>query len=371
MHTAGKLDRSCMERCLLEAARGAGQVSPNPMVGALVEREGKILGIGWHEVFGGAHAEVNALRNAALKNHDVKDAVLYVTLEPCAHYGNTPPCVDAIVESGISEVVIGMKDPNPLVAGRGIRLLAESGIKVRVGVCEDECAALNEKYIVSTKRRRPFVAIKTAMTADGFIASANAGERYITSQRSLSHVHLLRSRHDAILVGAGTVAADDPRLTVRHRTGKNPARIVVDGKFSSSLDARVYTDEYRILTILYVARERVRAVMPKIREVQARGVTVVALESTGGVIPVAEILDDLRRKGIASILVEGGAAIYEQFLKARCADRAYVFVSPKKYNTGTRGIDWGAARARLHVRQRRRFLDDRYLEAAITYGGLR
>ncbi|NIR47436.1 bifunctional diaminohydroxyphosphoribosylaminopyrimidine deaminase/5-amino-6-(5-phosphoribosylamino)uracil reductase RibD, partial [candidate division KSB1 bacterium] len=216
-------DEELIKRTLWLARKGRGRVSPNPMVGAILVKDNRILAQGYHKLFGGAHAEVEVLN--ALKG-EATGSTLYVNLEPCSHYGKQPPCVDAIVKSGINRVVIGSQDPNPAVAGKGIQHLREQGIEVQVGVAEDACKELNEAYFKHIVTQFPFVTAKIAQTLDGRIAASNGNAQWITSEASRRLGHKMRAEHDAILVGIGTVLADDPQLTVRLAKGEDPKRIV-------------------------------------------------------------------------------------------------------------------------------------------------
>src|SRR5437660_11091013 len=211
-----------MLECLSLAARGAGHVSPNPLVGCVIVKRGRVIGRGFHRRFGSPHAEVNAIRSA---HEPVRGATLYVNLEPCHIYGKTPPCTDLIIESGIAHVVVGMKDPNPRMKGRGIRNLRRAGIRVTMGILERECRRINEFFARFITTGLPFVTLKIAQSLDGKIGGSKVG--WITGRASGKLVHMLRSRHDAVLVGAGTVVKDNPRLTVRHIRGRNPVRIVL------------------------------------------------------------------------------------------------------------------------------------------------
>ena len=227
-----------MQECLRLAERGRGSVSPNPMVGAVLVRKGRVLGRGYHARFGGPHAEVNCLGSV---RGSTADSTLYVNLEPCAYYGKTPPCVDAVIAAGVREVFTAMKDPNPRVAGRGIRKLRSAGITVHVGLLGDEAKRLNRAFIRHTTVRRPFVHLKIAQSLDGMIAGPRRDNRWITSSASRALVHRMRSEHDAVLVGAGTIRADNPLLTVRSARGRNPHVVILDGRLNVSPKARIFT----------------------------------------------------------------------------------------------------------------------------------
>ena len=248
-------DEIFMEKALILARRGLGKTSPNPMVGALVVKGRKILGKGYHRKYGGAHAEVNALRNAKA---DVRGASIYVTLEPCCHHGWTPPCVDALIGAGISRVVIGTPDPNPRVNGKGIQSLLNNGIQVKVGVLEERCRELNEAYFKYIQNGIPLVTLKFAQSLDGRIATKTGHSQWISSPESLRLGHALRSMHDGVLVGIATILVDDPGLTVRLAKGKNPRRIIIDGKLRIPLRAKVLNDEGVDKTIIVATKRASR-----------------------------------------------------------------------------------------------------------------
>jgi len=318
-----------MKRALKLAVKGEGWVSPNPMVGAVIVKDGRILGEGYHQRFGGNHAEVNAL-NAL--SEPAAGATMYVTLEPCSHYGKTPPCVDAIIERGLGRVVIGVPDPNPAVSGRGIGKLQQHGVDITVGVLEDECRYLNERFFRFMTAGVPFVTLKCAQTLDGRIATSSGHSRWVSSEPSLKFAHRLRACHDAILVGIGTVFADDPELTVRRVGGRNPVRVVLDSRLKISLDARVLREQEKTKTLVAVTPEHDAA---KRRELEARGVeTIVIPGDINGHVALPELLAELGRRTISSVLVEGGAKIITAFLKAEQVDRFVAITAPKVLGRG-------------------------------------
>lgn len=351
--TVHSADTRWMQLCLELARQGGSAVSPNPLVGAILVRDGEILGRGFHEVYGGPHAEVQAIEDALRRGHRPAGARLYVSLEPCVHFGKTAPCVDSIIEHGVCEVVFGMTDPNPLVAGSSREILEANGIKTRGGVLADACHLMNERYSTCVSKKRPFIALKSAQSLDGFIASPHQRGRNITSRRSRVFVHELRSQYDAILVGAGTVIMDNPDLTVRYVKGRNPLRIIVDGLLRAPLSSTVYTDAYRVLTMVYANAEQEVFHREKIQILADRGVQVVFLEARYGRIPIVSILEDLRKKSVASVFVEGGAQIFNEFLKAKLVDKMYLFTSPHRLRSGLQGVHVGrlGARAQLQSRQ--------------------
>jgi diaminohydroxyphosphoribosylaminopyrimidine deaminase/5-amino-6-(5-phosphoribosylamino)uracil reductase len=362
------IDAHHMMSCLKLAAKGRGTVSPNPMVGAVLVRGTAVIGKGWHRQFGGHHAEIDAMLDAQRHGESIAGATLYVSLEPCFHHGKTPPCVDSIIEGKISRVVAAVKDPNPLVNGKSIGKLRRAGIAVEVGVCRREAQLLNESFFAWFAHKRPFVALKAAQTSDGFIARSDGSSKWITNTLSRKKVHALRSSYDAILVGAGTVLADDPMLTVRSVKGSNPLRIVVDGRLRIPIDAAVVRTAQDIGTIVYTARTRDAAIREKITTLERLGVVVIELRAGRNKrIPVNDILADLGEQKIMSVLVEGGADVYEGFLKAQAADIIYQFTSPKKFGEGLRGIpgaDEGTGRT---LRSQTRFGRDILDEYVVTY----
>ena len=331
-----KLDELFMMECISLARKGDGYVSSNPMVGAVLVKGGKVIGRGYHKRFGGAHAEVEAIQNAKTS---LRGATIYVNLEPCNYFGKTPACTDLIIRNGIAKVIIGCKDPNPLVAGKGIQQLKKAGIKVYTGVLEDECKKLNEsfsKYIVSSL---PFVALKIAQTLDGKIAGQRDESRWITNQASRKFVHHLRSRFDAVLVGAGTVEKDNPKLTVRDVKGRNPLRIVIDGNFSTNPDSKIYS-QVDAKTILFTSKNSVRKQKKKKRTLGQKGVEIIELAAyRNGNLSLMKVLLELASRGIASVLVEGGAKIFSSFLQEKLADKLFIFIAPKIFGAGLNAFE--------------------------------
>lgn len=353
-----------MRRCFALAKKGAGSVSPNPLVGALVVLNGKVLGKGFHKKYGGPHAEVNAIRDALRRRASIEGATLYVNLEPCVHHGKTPPCVEAIVRHGIRKVVAAIQDPNPRVAGKGFQVLRQAGISVVKGVLRPEAEILNEKFSHYITTGMPLVAIKAAQTEDGFIARKDGSSRWISSKRSRTLAHGLRAEYDAILVGAGTAIADNPRLTVRHIGGRSPVRVLVDGKLRTPLTAHLFSDKHRRKTIVFTGR----SAATKSIELRRRGVQVIVVkENRNNVISVDRILEELAKKGIASLLVEGGQTMYRQFLRSRAVQKIYLFTSSKKFIEGIPLFDDIKNTFRVVRKKERRVGGDRYLEGYISY----
>ena len=327
-----------MQRAIELARRGAGFVNPNPMVGCVVVKNDTVITEGYHEYYGGFHAERNALTNCT---SDCKDATLYVTLEPCCHYGKTPPCTEIIIEKGIKKVVVGLLDPNPLVSGKGISILQNSGIEVVSGVEEDKIKDLNKVFLKYIKTKRPYVLLKTAMTLDGKIASYTGDSRWITNEKSRKLVHKLRSEMMGIVAGIGTVKSDNPMLNCRlecQKTTDNgqqlnihqPIRIIVDTKASISLESNIVktANEYR--TILAVGQQTTdNRQQTKINELKSLNVDILYCEEKDGHVDIDDLMNKLGHKGIDSLLLEGGSCLNAAFLQAGCVDEVYAFIAPK------------------------------------------
>lgn len=318
-------DERHMRRALELAARGLGRTSPNPAVGAVVVREGLVVGEGYHRQAGTPHAEVHALRRAG---EQARGADLYVTLEPCSHHGRTPPCVDAILASGVRRVVVATQDPNPRVCGRGIARLRDAGLQVEVGLLEREAARLNEFFFTYVTRQRPFVALKTAMTLDGKIATGSGDSRWITGVPARQRVHRLRDVYDAILVGAGTVIKDDPLLNTRldEPGTRDPVRVILDSWLDIPAESRVVTTARRQRTIVVCARG---ADASRAQRLARAGVEVLELEAEEGLVPPARIMEALAARELTSVLVEGGAQVNAGLLEAGLVDKVFWFIAPR------------------------------------------
>jgi diaminohydroxyphosphoribosylaminopyrimidine deaminase/5-amino-6-(5-phosphoribosylamino)uracil reductase len=319
-------DVKYMQQALELATGGEGLVSPNPLVGCVVVKDGQIVGQGYHRYFGGPHAEVYALQEAGSR---ARGAVLYVNLEPCCHQGKTPPCVEAVLRAGIRRVVVALRDPNPLVAGRSLRRLREAGVAVTLGVCEAEARQLNEAFLKYVTTRRPFVTLKSAITLDGKIATRTGASRWITGERAREMVHRLRHATDAVLVGIGTVLHDDPLLTTRlpDRHGVNPLRIVVDSTLRLPLHAKVVDVTADCRTLVATTMQ---APEEQRQQLQKRGVEIVCFPAyDDGRVHLDALLGHLGTRGIASVLVEGGATLSAALLQRRLVDKVVFFVAPK------------------------------------------
>lgn len=325
MNASAVQDRYYMQMALELAARGTGYTSPNPLVGAVVVKEGKVVGRGYHQRFGQAHAEVNALNEAG---HQARGGTLYVTLEPCNHTGKTPPCTRKILEAGIRRVVVAMPDPNPGVAGGGNAALRAAGLEVRVGLAEDDARRQNEFFIKHARTGKPFVILKCAATLDGRIATRSGDARWVSGPQSRHRVHRLRHAVDAILVGVDTVKADDPALTTRLPgvSGRDATRIILDTHLSIPLKARVLTQSSEADTVL-VTSPAVSANAR--RRAEAAGATVLPCPCRDGRIDVARLMPVLGARGIASVLVEGGSRVSGSMLRAGVVDKVIFFFAPK------------------------------------------
>ncbi len=319
-------DREFMRLCLRLAKKGEGRTSPNPMVGSVVvSRAGKVLGRGFHERAGEAHAEINALGSVGRK---VRGATLYVTLEPCVHYGRTGPCVEAVIEAGVKRVVVGVKDPNRIVAGRGVRKLRRAGIEVVTGVLAEQCERLNEGYNKFITTGLPFVVLKLAATLDGRIATAKGESRWITGAESRRQVHKMRARVDAVMVGSGTAVKDDPSLNVRGggiKGATQPVRVVLDTRLKTPLNAKIFSTRGG-KAIIYTTG---RAGAKKIEAARALGATVVVMPKTKDGLSVKRVMRDLAKRGITSVMIEGGAGLAASALKASIVDKLSLFIAPK------------------------------------------
>ncbi|MFI5395145.1 MAG: bifunctional diaminohydroxyphosphoribosylaminopyrimidine deaminase/5-amino-6-(5-phosphoribosylamino)uracil reductase RibD [Candidatus Binatia bacterium] len=303
--------------------RGLGRTSPNPPVGAVVVTRGVIVGRGYHRQAGQPHAESEALQVAGRRS---RGGTLYVTLEPCAHHGRTPPCTEAIIAAGVRRVVFGTRDPNPSVPGNGMGQLRRAGIEVSSGIEQASCNELIAAFRKHVTTGRPWVTLKLAASLDGRIATAGGESRWITGEDSRRFVHRLRAEHDAVLVGAATVIRDDPELTCRLRGSRNPLRIVLDGRLHVPLHARVLTNTTAAATLMVTGRQ---APATKVRHIEDQGVEVLRLPDTGGRIGMARLLRALGRRGIMSVLIEGGATVAAAAVAASIVDRMLIFYAPK------------------------------------------
>ena len=319
-----KTDREYMQLALDLAASAKGNTNPNPLVGAVIVKDGVIIGTGLHRKAGEPHAEVHAFRMAG---EHAKGATLYVTLEPCSHYGKTPPCANLVKESEVARVVVAMQDPNPAVAGRGIQLLRDAGVEVEVGVLETEARRLNERFIHNMLTERPFVVSKFAMTLDGKIAAHNGHSQWITGEEARADVHELRHEVDGILVGVQTVLNDNPKLTTRLKegNGRNPVRVVLDSTLKTPLDSYIAnTSEARTVIVTSLQADEEKAIA-----LEKQGIVIIRVGHSENGIDIESALKALYTFGITHLLVEGGGAINASFLRSGLIDKYIVYIAPK------------------------------------------
>lgn len=325
-------DEQIMSDVIQLALKGKDFVSPNPRVGAVIVKDFEIIAEGWHKKYGGDHAEVDVIKNAA--GIDLKGKTLYCNLEPCSHYGKTPPCVNAIIESGIAKVVIGMQDPNPEVSGKGIKILQDAGIEVIVGVLEDECKWLNRYFIHHIITKQPYVILKIGQSINGNIATSKGESKWITGEESRKMVHQIRSDVDAVLIGRNTAETDNPKLNVRNIIGHNPKRVIFDTKLSLPLALELYCDEDRFKTIVCCSTEAYNT--RKSKNLQITGVKVIDISlNSKEKLDVAEAIEKLyTREKIGSLLVEGGARLFSSFLEAGIYNELHFFIAPMIIGNG-------------------------------------
>lgn len=317
-----------MQTAIALARNGIGKTSPNPAVGAVIVKNGRIIGKGYHKKAGSAHAELNALKQAGIK---AKGAEMYVTLEPCSHFGRTPPCTDVIIKAGIKKVFIGMKDPNPLVSGKGIRHLKDAGIDVEAGILEAQCRGINEAYIKYITTKTPFVTLKIASTLDGKIATAAGESKWITGKAARRFAHRMRRDADAVMVGIGTVLKDNPELTTRLVKGKDPVRIVVDSKLRIPANARVLNKKRGSVIIATTkGRDQVSGNRgQKIKKIEAAGAEVLELPSKTGKVDLKALMKELGKKEITNLIIEGGSTLSAASLKDGIVDKIVIFYAPR------------------------------------------
>ncbi len=316
-------DEQFMRRALVLAARGRGRTSPNPMVGAVVVQNGRIVGEGYHARAGGPHAEVVALQAAS---EAARGADLYVTLEPCCHQGRTPPCTDRIIGAGIRRVFASMVDPNPLVSGRGAERLRGAGMTVEFGLLSGEAVTLNEVYIKFIKARTPFVILKAAVSLDGKIAGNAGDSRWISGEQSRRRVHELRDKVDAVVAGIGTIRRDDPLLTTRlPEGGRDPIRVIVDGRGALPLDAKVFHPTSSAPTWVAVASD---APPERVKAVHRLGLDVIEVGGSHGRVQLAQLLKQLGEREITSVMLEGGEGIFTSAIEEGIIDKYTLFVAP-------------------------------------------
>ncbi|MCX6306321.1 MAG: bifunctional diaminohydroxyphosphoribosylaminopyrimidine deaminase/5-amino-6-(5-phosphoribosylamino)uracil reductase RibD [Bacteroidetes bacterium] len=317
-------DLKYMKRAISLAKRGAGWVNPNPMVGAVLVKDGKIVGEGFHDFFGGNHAEVNALQGVS--SQDASGSTLYVTLEPCSHHGKTPPCANLIAEKKISRVVISMEDPNPVVNGQGSAFLKSAGIMVETGLLEPEARQMNEVFIKFIGTKQPFVLLKTAMTLDGKIATVTNASRWITGEPSRKLVHLLRQQLSAVMVGVNTVIFDDPLLNIRMKgEWKNPLKVIADTFGRISLTAKVLTNDPQLTIVATTGHADPR----KLKQIERMGAQVMICPLKDNRVDLGFVMQSLGSMGIDSVMIEGGSTLAFSALQERVVDKVVSFIAPK------------------------------------------
>lgn len=315
-------DEEYMRLAMELAKKGCGFTSPNPMVGAVIVKDGKIIGQGWHERYGQAHAERNALASC---KESPRGATIYVTLEPCCHHGKQPPCTDAIIETGIRRVVVGSKDPNPLVAGKGIEILRKHGIEVTEHVLREECDKINEVFFHYITTGRPFVVMKYAMTLDGKIAAYTGASKWITGEIARDHVQTQRHRHRGIMVGVETVIRDDPLLTCRMEGGKNPIRIICDTNLRTPMESQIVKTAGQVPTILATCCTD----QEKHRQYEEAGCVILCVDKKDGHLDLWQLVEKLGEEKIDSILLEGGGTLNWSALRSGIVQKVQAYIAPK------------------------------------------
>ncbi len=326
MATFSEEDFKFMRRAMELAEKGAGFVNPNPLVGAVIVKDGRVIGEGWHERYGQLHAERNAFLHCT---ENPEGATMYVTLEPCCHFGKTPPCTDAVMEHGIKRVVVGMKDPNPLVGGKGLAILEKAGIEVRCGIMEKELREQNRVFLKYIGGKMPWIALKTAMSLDGKIAAASGDSKWISCEESRRYAHGLRARFMAVMCGVGTVLADDPMLNCRiaDREVRQPVRVIADSHLRTPLDSKVLGTAVEYRTVMACTGDADTA---RRRAFESAGVEIIECSSdAGGKVAMDELLKRLGAMGIDSVLVEGGGTVAYSLVRQGLADEVYSFIAPK------------------------------------------
>ena len=318
-----------MKEALKEALKGMGFVSPNPMVGAVIVKDGRIISRDYHHKCGELHAERNAINNC---KEDMSEAEIYVTLEPCCHYGKTPPCTEAIIESGIKKVYIGSHDPNPLVAGKGAQILREHGIEVEEGILREECDRINDVFFHYITHDTPFVVMKYAMTADGKIACYTGKSRWITGESARENVQKSRLKYTGIMVGVGTVSADNPSLTCRLENGRNPVRIICDSLLRTPHDCEIVKTAKEVPTVIACLETAQNA-----EYFEGMGVTILRVPEKDGRIDLRELMKMLYKMKIDSILLEGGSELNFSALKAGIVNKVQAYIAPKIFG-GSEGF---------------------------------
>ena len=317
-----------MEIAINLAEKGRGYVSPNPLVGCIIVKRGKIVGKGYHKKYGEDHAEINAIKSASKK---ANNATMYINLEPCSHWGKTPPCTEKIVDSGIREVIVGMEDPNSLVDG--YKELKFRGLKTKIGILREEAKKLNEVYIKYAKTKKPFVILKLAMSLDGKIATSTGDSKYITSRDARKYVHQLRNDVDAVMVGLNTVTRDNPILDSRLVKGKNPIKVILDSTLKISEKSKVLKDPSKVI----IATTK-KAPKKKINKLRQKGVTILTLNPKKGLVDLKTLMKELGKSEITYVMIEGGAELSGNAIKEGIVDKLLIFTAPKLIGNGLEPI---------------------------------
>ena len=361
-------DSDFMRLALQLARKGCGWVAPNPMVGAVLVKDGRVIGQGYHQRYGGPHAERNALASCT---ESPAGATLYVTLEPCCHHGRQPPCTDAILEAGIARVVVGSGDPNPLVAGRGLALLRQRGVSVTEHVLEAECQQLNPVFFHFIQTRRPYVVLKYAMTMDGKIATVTGASKWITGEAARAHVQRQRHRYSAILAGVGTVLADDPQLTCRMEGGRQPLRVICDTQLRTPLSAQVVQTADTVPTLLATCCTEEARQAPY----RQAGCRLLVLPKREGHVDLSALMAELGAQGIDSVLVEGGAELNWSILEQGLVQKLLVYLAPRLFGgseakspIGGNGVPRPSDGISLRNTTITRLGEDFLLESEVTVG---
>ncbi|MEK7698866.1 MAG: bifunctional diaminohydroxyphosphoribosylaminopyrimidine deaminase/5-amino-6-(5-phosphoribosylamino)uracil reductase RibD [Planctomycetota bacterium] len=315
-------DVKYMSLALELAEKGRGKVEPNPMVGAVVVKNGRIVGKGYHQVFGGPHAEVFALNEG---KEDCAGATLYVSMEPCAHYGKTAPCVESIIKAGIKEIVIAIIDPNPITSGKGMRKLQEAGIGLKLGVMESQATKLNAPFLKLMQKGLPYVIVKWAMSFDGKIASHTGDSKWISSEESREYVHKIRGQVDGIMVGINTVQRDDPLLTCRINGGRNPRRIIIDSNATLPLNSRLVNTIQESELFVAVSNNAPQERIEKLRQL---GCKIIPTRNVNGLVDLKILFQQLGKMNLTNVLVEGGSRVITSVIEERLADKIMVFIAP-------------------------------------------
>lgn len=357
-------DESYIQLAIEIARKGEGSVSPNPLVGCVIIKNNRIIGAGYHQKYGEDHAEINAINSSA---ESLEGSTLYVNLEPCSHYGKTPPCVERIIKEKIKRVVIGTLDLNPLVSGNGVKALKKAGIEVKVGVLEKECMELNKFFFRYITSKFPYITLKAAQTLDGLIADLNNRSDWISSSESRKYVHWLRARYDAVLIGYETAKKDNPKLTVRLVEGRNPYRVVLDSNLLLKNDLNLFKNNSDDKTVV-IASEKSKSKLRKINQLKKNGVTLLFAKSDNkGRLKLKSVIKELSKMQITSLLVEGGSKIYSSFINQNLFDDIYLFVSPKILGGGLKSFSEISSKkisdaTKLFIKSSQKIGDDVLLE---------